>query len=361
MITLMSGSSLGCRTIYSLRTVNSAEVTTEQGGESQYESGSAKQPVTDASAQNGTVEIVHPDTATNDIERTAYASIDEDIDAAIIEMQRVDYVGADMNIVNSDYSMPYESGLPRYDRLSEKQKNMCDSLAVAARNYEYYKLTSDEYGGDVIVPALEVDTAYSYMYTYESSYSCLDFFGYDYVDIIYFDPDGNANNSIAYDSDELESIKDKMEYMDAVANRIIERMPKGLSTYLKYYYLGLVLCNHCDYDTKGEHGNAHTAYGALTQGVVVCEGYSKAYQYLCRKADLYCALESGYSKGTGHMWNLIALESGTYHVDLTWSDAYDATDYRWFFYFAKSEEEIETDHRLDADNSYIATGRSLYE
>ncbi|NBI11690.1 hypothetical protein D1641_17110 [Colidextribacter sp. OB.20] len=58
---------------------------------------------------------------------------------------------------------------------------------------------------------------------------------------------------------------------------------------------------------------------------VVCEGYAKAFQYLCDLDDeLACYTVSGVmSGGTGagrHMWNIVTLGSNNYLVDVTNSD-----------------------------------------
>lgn len=56
---------------------------------------------------------------------------------------------------------------------------------------------------------------------------------------------------------------------------------------------------------------------------VVCEGYSKAYQYLCEMtqfhhADIYCMQITGEMNGGGHMWNAVHMWDGkNYLVDVT--------------------------------------------
>lgn len=63
---------------------------------------------------------------------------------------------------------------------------------------------------------------------------------------------------------------------------------------------------------------------------VVCEGYAKAFQYLCDltldfQGDVDCYIVDGtMSGGTGaglHMWNIVRLEGKSYLVDVTNSDA----------------------------------------
>ena len=62
---------------------------------------------------------------------------------------------------------------------------------------------------------------------------------------------------------------------------------------------------------------------------VVCEGYAKAFQYLCDlssfSGSIRCLTASGYAQDQGgsgpHMWNIVAMDDGrNYHVDITFID-----------------------------------------
>lgn len=50
---------------------------------------------------------------------------------------------------------------------------------------------------------------------------------------------------------------------------------------------------------------------------VVCEGYSKAFQYLCDLGGVECYTVTGYMNGGGHMWNIVVLGGESYLVDIT--------------------------------------------
>ena len=54
---------------------------------------------------------------------------------------------------------------------------------------------------------------------------------------------------------------------------------------------------------------------------VVCEGYSKAFQYLCDESNIKCYTVSGkMAGGTGegdHMWNIVVIDGKSYLVDVT--------------------------------------------
>ena len=102
-----------------------------------------------------------------------------------------------------------------------------------------------------------------------------------------------------------------------------------------------------------------TAYGAIQGPVAICQGYSTAFEYLCRKANLWCKQVSGVSQGVSHAWNLVKLKGGTYHVDVTWadSDLNLTLDEGWQRYFMLTQTEILEDHEID--DGTVATGKSL--
>ena len=98
------------------------------------------------------------------------------------------------------------------------------------------------------------------------------------------------------------------------------------------------ICKLTEYNhTAADKANA-TPYGDPWQLIyvfdgkpdttVVCEGYSKAFQYLCDQsqfANASCYTVDGtMSGGTGegrHMWNIVKLDGNNYLVDVTNSDA----------------------------------------
>ena len=98
------------------------------------------------------------------------------------------------------------------------------------------------------------------------------------------------------------------------------------------------ICDEVSYNSSAAAGEAD--YGNPWQLIwvfdrdpstnVVCEGYSKAFQYLCELTSfdesIYCYSVTGYlSGGTGagpHMWNIVTMEDGrNYLVDVTNCDS----------------------------------------
>ena len=110
----------------------------------------------------------------------------------------------------------------------------------------------------------------------------------------------------------------------------------GKNDYEKLLYYGQKICDLVTYNSAAVSSGS-TAYGDPWQLIyvfdgdkntnVVCEGYSKAFKYLCDLTEfssplIECYLVSGkMSGGTGagsHMWNIVVMDDGkTYMADIT--------------------------------------------
>ncbi len=111
---------------------------------------------------------------------------------------------------------------------------------------------------------------------------------------------------------------------------------------LKYFHDYLVI--NCESDTSGRYSD--TAYGALVDKKALCEGYAKAFSYLCNLAGIENMIVTG-NTNTAHMWNMVKLDGNWYHVDVTWdhpdkmlSDKYPGMVL--YQYFLVSDAEIRT-------------------
>lgn len=114
---------------------------------------------------------------------------------------------------------------------------------------------------------------------------------------------------------------------------------KGLSDWEALTYFKETICERTSYnfDAMSDYDSGKRGYGDPwqliyvfdddTSNKVVCEGYSKAFQYLCELADLksvdcYSVLGTLDLDGEAesHMWNLVCYEGKSYLVDITNSD-----------------------------------------
>lgn len=91
---------------------------------------------------------------------------------------------------------------------------------------------------------------------------------------------------------------------------------------------------------------AFTVCGTLVSGKAVCEGYSRTMQLLLNFFGINCTLATGESAGIGHMWNIVNIEGGWYHLDATWND--DAQNI-FHFYFNLTDKQIKRDHSIYPD------------
>ena len=90
----------------------------------------------------------------------------------------------------------------------------------------------------------------------------------------------------------------------------------------------LVDYNHAAADTATSYGNPWQLIWVFDNNPdtkVVCEGYAKAFQYLCdlsdfRESTTACYTVTGGIPG-GHMWNIVTLEGKNYLADITNSDS----------------------------------------
>ncbi len=103
----------------------------------------------------------------------------------------------------------------------------------------------------------------------------------------------------------------------------------SMSDYEKVKSFHDYLVIHVDYDYDNLASDtlpdsAFTAEGALLLHSAVCEGYAKAFSYLCQKAGLEEQLIYGTADdGTGvqtHAWNQVKVDDEWYNIDVTWDD-----------------------------------------
>lgn len=128
----------------------------------------------------------------------------------------------------------------------------------------------------------------------------------------------------------------QMREAEAVADGVIAQA-EDLSDMEKLTFYHDYICDTITYNT---YAAAHEeVYGQAWQMIyvfdndpetnVVCEGYSKAFKYLCEnsrfESDITCLIVTGdlYQSGVligGHMWNSVIIDEKPYHIDITNDD-----------------------------------------
>ncbi len=139
-----------------------------------------------------------------------------------------------------------------------------------------------------------------------------------------YSPDGKDTYVQLYSFVPQSQCNTMVQQLNNKVTAIMKEMPSGLSELDRELYLFDYITKTNTYDkaavTDTSRWKSFNAYGALIEGNVVCEGYSRAMQLLSSYANLQCLLVTGQGGNVNHMWNIIRIDGNWYHLDITWSD-----------------------------------------
>lgn len=146
---------------------------------------------------------------------------------------------------------------------------------------------------------------------------------------------------------------DLLSKMNRIANAVAAHV-RGMPDYQAATFIHDFLVQRLTYsEDVNARLEAHSIVGALIHHSCVCEGYAKAYKFLCDKAGIPCILVTGSATNPGgvpesHAWNIVKIGHDCCHVDVTF-DKYIDNAYCSRAYLFLSSAEILTDHTLDTD------------
>ncbi len=149
-----------------------------------------------------------------------------------------------------------------------------------------------------------------------------------------------------FENDYLVS-KEQKSAMEITFNQKVLEITASANTlesdFDKELYIHDYLCQNTLYNSEGGE-RIYTAYGAIVDGVCVCEGYSRACELLLRKVGIPCGLVYGEYDSKPHMWNYVLIGGSIYHLDVTWDD--DETVGQLHEYFNITTEEALITHTI---------------
>ena len=108
--------------------------------------------------------------------------------------------------------------------------------------------------------------------------------------------------------------------IDRAVEVLLQGAPVNGSDYekIKYVYETLILNTEYRLETTDNQN----IYSVFVNQASVCQGYSKATQYLLQRLGVDCTLVLGEVKGSeGHSWNMVMADGEYYYLDTTWGDA----------------------------------------
>ncbi len=159
-----------------------------------------------------------------------------------------------------------------------------------------------------------------------------------------------------YDKEKILRMRTELR---AAADKILSGLSADMSDYDIVLYIHDSIIDRTRY---ADSRNENNAYGALVEKKAKCQGYSKAFCYLCAEAGIPSLTVLG-TTDTEHMWNEAEIEGSYCHFDLTWDDPDDEhiASYVKYDYFGLTDEEIENYRSIEgniftlpecADDSY---------
>ncbi|MBQ7782896.1 MAG: hypothetical protein IJ368_02910 [Oscillospiraceae bacterium] len=162
---------------------------------------------------------------------------------------------------------------------------------------------------------------------------------------------------------------------EEAAAEIMQLVSRNMSDYEKVKIFHDYLVLNVESSTDNEF--ADSIYGALVEKKALCEGYAKAFSYLCNIAGIENMIVTGYTD-VDHMWNMVRIDDSWYHVDVGWDKPAAALaekypDMVMYQYFLADDTVIENNRIIsnmlcdppkadnDSGNYFVAEEKYAYD
>lgn len=144
--------------------------------------------------------------------------------------------------------------------------------------------------------------------------------------------------------------KSEKELYDTVVK--LAKKLKGSNEYETIKNIHDHLVKNIAYPSSWSGSGVHTLNYALNEKVCVCDGYAKAFYFLCKADGIEAVLlggEASDERGTeSHAWNKVKIGSKWYSVDVTWDDPFpDDPGVVRYDYFLITDDDISRNHKWD--------------
>lgn len=244
-----------------------------------------------------------------------------------------------------------------YQTLTQNQKKLYSIFLSAINNMELRQIDITKYAvGDVFSEAVIAHRALMCdrpdMFWAPKTFSVLSAEKSNKRYICFSDNTENNSDTGYYGI--TKSQKQEMQAeLDAVTENIVNNANLLETDFQKELYIHDYICENVTYDEESATSlseadlNSLTVYGALVEGKAICEGYSKAMQYLCTKVGIPCGVVYGKHETVPHMWNIIRVDGDSYYLDVTFDDSSKIAVLHTYFNITKSE--ISNDHIFDSE------------
>ncbi|MGN0587151.1 MAG: transglutaminase domain-containing protein [Oscillospiraceae bacterium] len=232
-------------------------------------------------------------------------------------------ISADAAVLNKPYY---------YSQLSEKEQGWYDKMKSAVLAQKKSVKLNAKINGDTLQKLATT------MYYYDvQCFNISDFSAeiYSSYTVVYF--------KYRYSKDSCAQI---MEYLEKQAETVLAKFDNDTKIYTKIKTIHDYIISRCSYDKSTT--SADIAYGALGKKKAKCDGYSKAFAFLCSRAGIRTVNVIGVAGGENHMWNKVYYNKKWYNVDVTWDDPVsNDKENLSYAYFMASDSQFSSSHKAD--------------
>lgn len=181
------------------------------------------------------------------------------------------------------------------------------------------------------------------------------------------DPDAGVTELTFYTSYKSEEIIRMMTELNRCLREFYAAVPVSLSPYEREVYVYGWLIDNCVYDEHVDdsqeysdtHPSIYNLYGVLADHSAVCEGYARAFDYLCGELGVDAVCIGGTTdsdRDAPHSWNAVRLNDNWYLADPTWDDWDTEEDEGVVYTYLNLDEEL-----MDLDHTPFPTYGELSE
>lgn len=236
-----------------------------------------------------------------------------------------------------------------YNKLSEENKKIYTSIANAVKNLDNNFVLKDYTIIDNETTMKDVETTMQAFFA-------------DHPEVFYVENEYIVTNkktilksyievSLNYSVNSKYDLNMKVQEIKVNMQEYLKRV-EGKISFEAELEIHDMLGENIEYDEYEDLNDiskeSHTIYGAFVEKRAVCDGFAKALQILLDQKDIESIIVFGNLESEAHAWNMVKLDDGWYHVDLTSNKSIkeEKVPYVLHTYFNLTNEQIQATHKI---------------
>lgn len=157
----------------------------------------------------------------------------------------------------------------------------------------------------------------------------------------------------AYLSGDTSKLDSKATEAYSAAKKLIDgEVAQCATAWDKALFIAEYICTVCEYSSEKSQAvldDIHTIYGVLINGKANCQGFTDAFNSLCRMAGIETGKVSGSANGDLHIWSTMKIDNKWYMTDLTWMETTTHSNGIFYGSFCAGTDLFKEDHSWTDD------------